>query len=108
MSDTNINDGAIVTLARTSKLIECPVCLEPIASTIFQCCNGHLVCEVCIKSMQKCGVCREEFPAKLIRNLAMESLTENLKFSCRNAPLGCEFQLNRSDLKNHVFDCSFG
>lgn len=108
MSGGSINNASIADEAQASKLIECPVCLEPITSKIFQCCNGHLICEFCIKDLKKCGVCREEFPAKLIRNLALESFTENLQFKCRNASLGCEFQSSRKNLRDHVFDCFFG
>ena len=47
------------------KIPECPVCYLPLIppKKIFQCNNGHLVCETCKAQPQvaKCPTCRETF-----------------------------------------------
>ena len=35
-------------------LLECPVCMETIKSVpVYQCINGHVICEVCIETYRK-------------------------------------------------------
>lgn len=64
---------------------DCPVCYEMMEPPrrIFQCPNGHLICENCKarESLRKCPTCRLSLGARrelLSRNLAMEKLVENL------------------------------
>jgi len=63
---------------------DCPVCYEMMEPPrrIFQCQNGHLICENCKarEELKKCPTCRLSLGARrelLSRNLAMEKLVEN-------------------------------
>jgi E3 ubiquitin-protein ligase SIAH1 len=40
--------------------LECPVCLElPKSPPIYQCPNGHIICNLCHTKLQSCPQCRE-------------------------------------------------
>jgi E3 ubiquitin-protein ligase SIAH1 len=40
--------------------LECPVCLElPKSPPIYQCPNGHIICNICHKELKLCPQCRE-------------------------------------------------
>jgi len=62
------------------KNFDCPVCYEFMElRKIFQCSNGHLICENCQDrpDVRKCPVCRVflgQYKENLSRNLAMEKL----------------------------------
>jgi len=89
------------------KLLECPVCLDIIHAPIFQCFHGHLICKKCTKGVKNCPICRDEMPTKPIRNLALEKMTENCEFDCRNTPQGCQAKLKQADFKEHSLDCPY-
>ncbi len=41
------------------KDLTCPVCLEVRwTCKIFQCLNGHIVCEECVECSDRCSICR--------------------------------------------------
>ena len=44
-------------------ILECPVCLETMRRRIFQCRNGHNVCESCSANpaLTTCPQCREPY-----------------------------------------------
>lgn len=55
----------------------CPICYEVYQGKIFQCKNGHLVCEKCVGGSSICAQCRCSMSPH-IRNRALENiLTEN-------------------------------
>ena len=62
---------------------ECPICFEEMVSPIkiFQCSEGHLICENCFKriseSTQICPFCRRDVVLSPIRNRALEEVIEN-------------------------------
>merc|ERR1712196_661924 len=54
-----------------AELVECPVCLETFSSSIFQCAEGHMICEACKPKVEgKCPTCRA--PLGNNRNRAIE------------------------------------
>ena len=61
--------------------LECPVCLEQLRPPIFQCVNGHLVCQKCLvrieTSTRKCPTCRMAFTDR-IRSLQADRRAEEL------------------------------
>ena len=62
-----------------TKLSECPVCLvEMIPPTkIFQCINGHSLCEKCKDNVTTCPSCRVSLGGNAMsRNILAESLIE--------------------------------
>ena len=59
--------------------LECPVCWVDMRDHIFQCKNGHLVCQTCWRKLKNCPVCRARFNKRVpIRCLFAEQMAENL------------------------------
>ena len=76
------------TINRLESIFECPVCqYVPYAGNrcgnmIFQCHNGHLVCQGCYERLPdpaRCPICREEMPEPPIRNRAVEQVCPRVK-----------------------------
>ena len=69
-------------ISSMKKNFDCPVCYEFMEfRKIFQCPNGHLICENCQDrpEVRKCPVCRVylgPYRENLSRNFAMEKLVE--------------------------------
>ena len=60
---------------------DCPICLERMKppKKIFQCKNGHVLCETCIEKVYRCPTCRIPFSGEQrIRNIALEKLVEDI------------------------------
>jgi len=90
----------------TAKILECPVCYDTLQPPIHQCYNGHLLCHTCIEKVQECPVCREDMPLKRIRNRAVEELTKNHEYKCRET--GCPAKLKPADIESHkLFECQY-
>ncbi|CAG7828833.1 unnamed protein product [Allacma fusca] len=53
---------------------ECPICMEALRAPIYQCHNGHMVCNSCEAQIRQCPICREEMPTRKIRNLPIEQI----------------------------------
>lgn len=62
---------------------ECPICFEEMLpfTKIFQCSQGHLLCENCykkvIESTKTCPFCKRDVASNPIRNRALEEAIEN-------------------------------
>ena len=62
---------------------ECPICYERMGPPvkIFQCSEGHLICEKCFTkirdSMKVCPYCNQDVISNPIRNRALEEIIEN-------------------------------
>ena len=58
--------------------LDCPICLEDFVSgcSIYQCINGHLLCDSCHTRLTTCPQCNVAI--KKIRNRALESLVEGM------------------------------
>ena len=62
---------------------ECPICFEQMLTpiNIFQCSQGHLLCENCFKrvsdSTKVCPFCKRDVVTAPIRNRALEEAIEN-------------------------------
>jgi len=83
------------TIPRNSILekdFECPVCYEVMSppSRIFQCSNGHLICEECKQrqEIRSCPTCRVPLgPSSLLRNIPLEKLAKTYFERCPNSPI---------------------
>ena len=54
-------------------LLRCSTCkTRPLRCMMYQCSAGHLVCEACLPSLQKCAVCSTSLPSPPCRNLVAE------------------------------------
>ena len=81
---------------KLQNLIECPVCLKvPKSLRIYQCENGHIICEFCNDRVKECPTCRARKPE--IRALVAEKLIETaeLSLNCAFDSYGCIFKGKR-------------
>ena len=63
--------------------LECPVCWADMRDHIFQCKNGHLVCQTCWRKLKNCPVCRTRYNKRVpIRCLFAEQMAQNLGSNC--------------------------
>ena len=60
-----------------TKLLECPVCLDEMLPPvkIFQCSNGHIICEKCKNMVKVCPTCRVGMVSST-RNILAENLAD--------------------------------
>ena len=59
-------------------LLECPVCYETIKSLpVYQCANGHALCNDCIEKLNNCPICRND--SSLVRSLKLENIVQRLE-----------------------------
>ncbi len=84
--------------------LECPVCLElPKSSPIYQCPNGHIVCNICHKKLQFCPQCRE--PLGKYRCRIAEELMDFEP--CSFFKHGCSARFVTKYGKDHEKECQF-
>ena len=76
MAASNTNQNSTDIFLRG--LLDCPVCRESIKSVpVYQCTNGHVICNNCIKKLNNCPICRNNSaPA---RNLQLEKIVQRLE-----------------------------
>ena len=83
------------------KDLECPVCMEtPESFPIYQCTQGHIVCNSCYPRVENCPVCRVK-KSLTIRALTAEKALKNLLQECRHQ--GCS--ILKLDIKEHEENC---
>jgi hypothetical protein len=93
-----------------SSILECPVCQStPRSGHIYQCPNGHIVCQKCLDGLHKkeeCPTCRAAFKGPQ-RNLVAERMVEKLDlvFPCVHADRGCRVESKRSKIEAHEASC---
>lgn len=83
-------------------LITCIICKETIIDGIYQCKNGHLYCQTCIRKISKCALCSIGID-RSIRCLPVEQLRDHLELQCQNK--GCE--ITTQHFKKHKKECKF-
>ena len=97
------------------RTLECPICLViPRKAKIYSCCNGHIICELCLRDLplpQNCprGGCSFNNPNPC-RVLVLEGLIERLtmEVSCIMARDGCPVTMVQGKkLDDHERCCRF-
>jgi len=90
-----------------TKLIECPVCLQfPTLGKVFQCQNGHIVCQSCHKRLVICPICRDPLPG--FRCKIAEQILSKIPTPCPFAEYGCpQIFRNMSEKRKHIKICLF-
>ncbi|KAG8373767.1 hypothetical protein BUALT_Bualt11G0059400 [Buddleja alternifolia] len=87
-------------------VLDCPICLEPLSSPVYQCENGHIACASCCTKMRnKCASCC--WPIGYNRCRAIEKVLESIQISCRYKHHGCKESLNYSKKLDHEKTCIF-
>ncbi|CAM6063246.1 unnamed protein product [Sphagnum tenellum] len=85
-------------------VLDCNICLETLASPIFQCVNGHIACPSCCQKLSNvCPSCQK--PVGIIRCLGLEKLIESLHITCKYAEYGCLQMPKFSLKKDHEVTC---
>ncbi len=79
---------ASASLSALKEEVTCPVCLEvPRRGGLFQCPNGHLICEddhAKLKGAKTCPECRASYgQGKPMRNKLAEKLLNVIEVPCR-------------------------
>ena len=65
--------NSCISLKKLKSNLECPVCfVVPKVGPIYQCRNGHLLCNECHPKMKRCPLCN--IPLEKLRNLLSEQL----------------------------------
>jgi hypothetical protein len=85
--------------------LECPVCLEYMASPIKMCENGHNICGGCKERLTQCPTCRGNFVN--VRNITLEKFAAKAAYPCKNVKDGCKEILAADDRDNHQAECLF-
>ncbi|XP_066310924.1 putative E3 ubiquitin-protein ligase SINA-like 6 [Miscanthus floridulus] len=84
---------------------ECPICLSVFQGSIFQCKNGHVVCDACRVHIQgSCPSCRE--PVGEIRCRALEDAIAGVVVPCAFCSHGCRQLFKLKEMRDHeAFHC---
>lgn len=69
----------VTTQSTLGASLQCPVCYEMFGTRIYQCCQGHSVCERCYGKISntQCPQCRSNYMGT--RNYMLEKMIESLK-----------------------------
>ncbi|CAG7827825.1 unnamed protein product [Allacma fusca] len=89
------------------KKYTCPICLEFLLPPVYQCVNGHLICDICHVKVKTCPQCRDAFVGKKIRNLAVEEIVRECSYECKNLEAGCMLKRKYDQVRDHDLDCKF-
>ena len=83
--------------------LECPVCMDvPESLPIYQCLQGHIICNVCYPKVDNCPVCRVGLSLQ-IRALTAEKILRKMLTECKHE--GC-FKL-KMDIREHEASCEY-
>jgi hypothetical protein len=85
------------------KELECPVCVEYMASPISMCENGHNICGTCKERLLGCPTCRGPFIYG--RNINLEKIAATAIYPCKNKEAGCKETFVLKDMDNHLAEC---
>merc|ERR1719367_2295160 len=96
----------LLSLNSIQDVLECTICLEvPRKDPIYQCDNGHLLCEFCHKRVDECPLCKVNL--KNIRALAVEKILRKCPRPCKFQSTGCSAQMRQLSLLEHEKNCDF-
>ena len=74
--------GTMASQTEGAEHLQCVACLQLPSCHIYQCVNGHLICQDChskmrrLSSRHQCATCRDPMPGTPIRSLAAEQVVE--------------------------------
>ena len=83
--------------------LKCPVCVDiPVSLPIFQCFNGHIICNFCFPKLESCPVCRVDLILP-IRALTAENMWRKMLQECKHK--GCNQQIQIRNIEEHENTC---
>ncbi|XP_024977728.1 putative E3 ubiquitin-protein ligase SINA-like 9 [Cynara cardunculus var. scolymus] len=96
--------GALQVVLTDPDVLDCPICLDPLCTPVFQCENGHIACSTCCsKVKRKCPSCC--MPIGYNRCRAIEKVIESIRVSCKNSRYGCKEMMPYSKKGEHEQSC---
>jgi hypothetical protein len=87
------------------KELECPVCMEYMATPIRMCGNGHNICGGCKERLTVCPSCRGAFIN--VRNFTVEKIAATAIYPCKNRESGCKETFTADDRNIHLSVCLY-
>lgn len=98
--------GSVTTVANMQReCLKCPVCPDYPRKEVYQCFNGHIVCNLCYARLTNCPICRVTYGRK-IRNLIAEALLDTITHNCSFRAHGCwRTNIPRNQLTAHEIQC---
>lgn len=88
-------------------LFECPICFDYAVPPIYQCQNGHLVCQGCFTKITHCPTCRVPISDPSIRNLQLDRLASTFQFPCKYNFNGCQWNSYWFKKRDHEDNCDY-
>jgi len=88
-------------------LFECPICFDFAVPPIYQCQNGHLVCQSCSSKITHCPTCRVPISGPSIRNLQLDRLANTFQFPCKFNFNGCPWKSYWFQKREHEEHCDY-
>ncbi|CAG9822944.1 unnamed protein product [Phaedon cochleariae] len=85
--------------------LQCPICMEYMLGSIYNCKTGHSVCQECKIKLEKCSFCQEPFNDS--RNFALQNLAGEVLLACTYTRNGCESTGKVEWLSEHEKECKF-
>lgn len=88
--------------------LECPVCLGYFHANIYQCDQGHSICDDCKTKLTSCPVCRGSI--QTTRNFVLENYIadhKNMMYPCKYYKSGCSVFTKPSEIENHEESCDY-
>lgn len=80
--------------------LECNICCNAMTGHVYQCKNGHIVCEDCTTKCKGCPYCKESFGT---RNIFLENILENYVVTCPHHL--CKHKCKNVHMKSHKTQC---
>ena len=86
--------------------LECIICLEfPKSTPVYQCDNGHILCNSCHGRITECPTCRTRLGK--IRCLAVEKVLAQCPRPCSFKSYNCNIELTERALETHEETCVY-
>ena len=83
-------------MAFSSGDYDCIICLEICVAAVESTCCGNLFCEVCVRGMRRCPICRD-FPFKTTTNKYIRKMIGRMKLACPK----CKLLVQRDSILDH-------
>lgn len=86
--------------------LECPICLLiPRKPPVYQCDNGHIICNKCHSNVSICPICRVRL--RKTRSLVSEKVLPLIIGTCQFTNHGCNVKLLNTELDDHELVCLY-
>ena len=97
---------SLFSISEIEDALECVICLEfPKNSPVYQCENGHVLCNACHGRVINCPSCRVRLGR--IRCLAVEKVIAKFGGPCKFSKFGCNARLPHELLPSHETMCDW-